>query len=115
MSCNCDFKYGDGDRFRVMRHLIAGPVTFVLYALYAIGFTVYHNLSGWKANAWKYIYGPPFLVLDILYNIIVGSFIWWELPKETLYTSRLERKKEEGHALAHHLCGYLNIYDEDHC
>ncbi len=103
------------DRFAIMRHLLTGPLTFVIYILFAFGMAVYHSLDGWKQKAWYYLYGVPFLALDVAYNWTVGTFIWWEWPRETLYTARLERKVAEGHEFGCVLCQYLSIYDPDHC
>jgi hypothetical protein len=59
--------------------------------------------------------GIPFLILDVLYNFIIGSIIWWELPKELLYTERLKRKKREGYEEAFKQCEKLKKYDPTHC
>lgn len=104
------------DRFAIMRHLLTGPLTLVIYLLYAFGMTVHNRLTGWKQKAWYWTYGVCFYVLDVLYNWTVGTFIWWEFPRETLFTTRLERKvKEEGSQLGCVLCKYLSVYDPDHC
>jgi len=110
---NLDFS---GDRWAIMRHLLVAPITLVLYILFAIGFTVYHKLEGHPLQpVWRGAYGAPFAVLNFFYNLTVGSFIWWELPREAAFTMRLKRKKEEGRGLAFHLCHYVNIYDPEHC
>lgn len=103
------------DRHAIMRHLLTGPLTLLIYVVFAIGMTGYNNSEGWKQKAWYYLYGVPFLVIDTAYNWSVGTFIWWEFPRETLYTARLERKVAEGHPLARVLCSYLSVYDPDHC
>lgn len=59
--------------------------------------------------------GVPFLVLDVLYNWLFGTIIWWEFPKEFLYTDRLKRKKLEGYEDAFEQCRMLNKFDPDHC
>lgn len=64
--------------------------------------------------------GLPFLIADIAFNLIFGSFIFWERPKEWLFTTRLSRWKEadrttEGYRLANELCYQLSKIDPNHC
>lgn len=60
------------------------------------------------------------LVLDVLLNVIVGSLLFLELPRELLLTDRLQRhKKKPDHwryKIAHFIChNLLNPFDPDHC
>lgn len=59
--------------------------------------------------------GLPFYILDVLYNWIIGTIIWGELPKEWTYTSRLKRMKARGEEEAFRQCLILSKYDPDHC
>lgn len=60
-----------------------------------------------------------FLIADFLFNVIIGSIIFIELPREILFTSRLKRKKREGsvdeQAIARRICATLNLFDPGHC
>lgn len=57
--------------------------------------------------------------MDILYNIFYATFKYKDLPREFLFTSRLERYKagEDGWRKieAEDICAILNQYDEGHC
>ena len=33
----------------------------------------------------------PFVVQDILYQLIIGTFLFWERPRELFFTTRLKR------------------------
>jgi hypothetical protein len=133
--------YTYDDKWPVMRHYALSPITFIVYVFYAFGFWVHHSTKGdslinkiwhylydhWMGNDyldhsftkfWFYIYGVPFITIDILYNVIIGTLIWLELPRlktEKTYTKRLKRKKIEGHYLAWKLCYELSIWDPKHC
>lgn len=68
-----------------------------------------------------------FLVLDAIYNVTVGAFIFWEPPlpkwRTLLFTNRIENHKygvgsnqsEESKEMALYLCGRLDYYDPGHC
>jgi len=102
--------------YQYMRHLAVGPFTLAMYLLFAWGFLVYNSLEeGIRKKLWYFGYGVPFAILDILYNITIGSFIFWELPKELMFTCRITRLKDEGNTLAATFCKMLEIYDEGHC
>lgn len=103
------------DRFALFRYLLTAPLTAVVLALYALGFTVANRLDGMSYQAWKYTYGTAFLVIDVLYNWTIGTFIWWERPREWVFTERLQRHARGGRGFACILCRYLSIWDEDHC
>lgn len=65
-------------------------------------------------------FGVPFLVTDIVFNLVFGSFIFWERPKEWLFSTRLSRWIEadqttEGYRLANELCYQLRKIDPYHC
>ena len=58
--------------------------------------------------------------LDVLVNLIIGSLLGLERPREWLFTARLKRWKASGNAwqrrVAHWLCeGGLNPIDPNHC
>ena len=59
------------------------------------------------------------LIMDVLFNFIIGTLYFRELPKELLFTARCSRHmKGSGTQLARatFVCIYLlNPFDEDHC
>jgi hypothetical protein len=77
----------------------------------------------WKAGTAKwyhYVLGIPlaviFIPLDVFLNMIVGSVIFIELPKEWIFTTRLDRHARSGSKFAKFVCKYiLNPFDKDHC
>ena len=102
------------DRWRIMRYLLVGPITFIIYALFAFGFWIFCKVEDtWFDPVWSIVYGLPFLILDILYNVLIGSFIWWEFPKELLYTDRIKRWDDRSE-FAKVMGEYMNIWDPGH-
>lgn len=45
----------------------------------------------WHIKAAIYIYLATGLVFDVLWNWLIGSFIFLEIPRELLFTSRVKR------------------------
>jgi hypothetical protein len=97
--------------------LVLCIVTFLGY----VKVMVYYRR--WKAGTAKwyhYFIGVPlgviFIPLDVLLNIVVGSVLFLELPKEWLFTTRLDRHAKKGSKFAQWVCKYiLNPFDENHC
>jgi hypothetical protein len=69
--------------------------------------------------AGAYIFVGIGYVLDVVYNIIIGSYKFKNLPREFTFTARLIRYKagEDGwrKEQAISLCKDLNEYSEGHC
>lgn len=57
---------------------------------------------------------PIFIYLDYWYNKIFGTIMWFEWPKEALYTDRLKRHYEAGSPGARQQANILNKLDEGH-
>lgn len=76
-----------------------------------------------KLSFWDKLWAYPFVwvgfLLDVLYNIIIGTLKFRDLPKEFLFTSRLKRYKKLKtgwrYDEAVQLCKELNRYDKGHC
>lgn len=75
-----------------------------------------------KIGVLKYGLVPFFifaLIMDVVFNLIIGTMIFREIPKEWLFTARCSRHlKSSGWRLrnAHWICSYLlNPFDENHC
>lgn len=87
-----------------------------LLAAFALIMRLDRRFQGtWAWYAAFPLLGVPFLVLDVLYNWIVGTIFWRELPREWTYTQRLSRLKERGEPEAYRQCQILNRYDPGHC
>ena len=71
---------------------------------------------------WDKLVAYPFVflgyILDIVYNIVVGTITFRDFPKELLFTSRLIRYKEQGKGWRYDKAALfgaeLNKYDEGH-
>jgi len=79
------------------------------------------QVKGKLGIIWKGLY-PFFIVgllLDVLFNFIIGTIYFLELPREWLFTSRCQRLlKSKGTKLrkANFMCNYLlDPFDKGHC
>lgn len=103
-----------------IRHLAVAPVSLVLLLMYwfimTIHFRVFNENTPWPIY---YALGVPFLIFDILYNAICGTFIFLELPKESLFTSRVERHRQSPYhgprEYATFVCKVLDVWHPGHC
>ncbi len=59
------------------------------------------------------------LLLDVAFNVIFGSYIFAELPRELTFTSRCKRHKKgvdtKRKKKANWWCSQLNKFDKGHC
>ena len=107
-----------------VRHMLVGPISFLVIMYFSILFLVLTKMKYQKKFEWKFIPIYPFawlfLLIDVLFNYTVGTFLFLELPKENLFTARLKRHKnnDKNHDyrdFAFYICGLLNRYDKGHC
>jgi len=105
-------KYG----WKFLRQLLVGPISAALYLYLIIGYGGYRLLGQDNiiARMWLFIVAGPFLVLNALYNIIIGTFIWLDLPRELAYTQRITRYVKQGDKLAKWIAITLNEADPNH-
>lgn len=101
-------------------YLLASPITFFAYIFFAIAMVIKHQVEGTVLYMPLFIViGIPFLLVDVVYNALIGSFTFLELPKwnrgEWLYTARLQRHKALGSKTAFEHCRKLNRWDPGHC
>ena len=73
----------------------------------------------WYITVPIYVYLAMGLVLDVLWNVIFGTFIFLEFPRELLFTSRVQRHKNKDfrswrRARAEEWGMILNHIDEGH-
>lgn len=102
------------------RHTLMAPATIFMLLLVAFASWLYYGV--FNANPPKVIYwaiGIPFYFFDIIYNIVCGTFIFLELPRELIYTSRVARHKDSPYAgtsqFATFVCQVLDYFDPGHC
>ena len=79
-----------------------------------------HALLGTLTGVVMFPLALLFLLADVVFNIVFGSFIFLESPREWLFTTRLARWKNstpdtEGYRLANELCYQLSKIDPYHC
>lgn len=55
-----------------------------------------------------------FILADILYNLTIGSFLFWEWPREWLFTSRLKRLHDADVNAAQRFIVVLNTLEPGH-
>ena len=114
------------------RYMLVGPLAFPVYIMFAAGFWLYHHTPDTRLGRFikpflLWPYGLTFGVVDVLFNWTVGTWLFWELPQELLFTSRLTRWKSgqvhkpfseaklDKQAFAYYVCGLLDRHDENHC
>ncbi len=104
----------------------ANPVyAFVILLVeYAVLFKLYYQ-PRWKRVA--KLAAIPFVIQDAVFNIVVLSVLFLEVPQEILVTARLQRWKlyqladrrnfikRTRYDFAWWLCGILNKFNEGHC
>ena len=106
-----------------------GLIVFAIWLVWG-GFLMmmplHRNLEMGYLNNWNKIFGYPwlavFIVMDFLFNIIFGTLFFLELPRDILFTQRLERYLNWNcapwrHKLANYFCTrFLDPFEEGgHC
>lgn len=75
-------------------------IAYLLWVLYLIVMGLYRAKLAGRLSKPAAVLGAPFLVIgylvDILANITVAPFLFLELPRETLVTTRLTRHLRSG-------------------
>ena len=99
-------------------------ITQLLLPVFVLGMKVKHLDKGLKRTLLFVVWIVPFLLVDVLYNFLVGTYIFKELPqvrvdpKEVLLTYRLKRLKVFGTPREKEavfvLADILNKYDPSH-
>ena len=93
-----------------IRHLVAAPATlWVLWQFIAIMWMM-RNLP----KVVVYPFGVAFLLQDAIYNMLAGSFIFWERPREILFTDRVKRHLVDSDCPASRFAVVLNYFDPGH-
>jgi len=95
-----------------IRHMIAAPVTLFLLAWFALYAALNTFLPRKLVVVLAFLTG--FVLADVLYNLTVGSFLFWERPKEWLFTDRLKRLHDADVHAVDRFVVVLNSLDEGH-
>jgi hypothetical protein len=66
----------------------------------------------WKVMLWPL--AAIGLALDVAFNVVFGSLMFLELPRELLFTSRCQRHAHKGSRLALWWAKQLNAFDPGH-
>lgn len=93
-----------------IRHLIAAPITLVML----VQFIILFRIKRYVPKPVFYVLGIPFYIQDVIYNVVIGSFIFNERPQEWIFTDRIKRHVSDPDAPAHRFALVLNRYDEGH-
>ena len=89
---------------------LIGPIGLIMFWLYAFAVT--------RKGIVRIIVGIPFMAMNVVFNATVGSFIFWEPPREWFFTDRLKRHKNSTggrRMVAYQICCEMNKADKDHC
>lgn len=110
-----------------MKILIAIALgVYIFYGLYLIYVTLRVAKDNGKLEAMPiyakvvaYSYLVLAVILDFIFNLIIGSLIFLELPREFMFTDRCSRHMHEmgrRGRIARWFCNsWLNPFDENHC
>jgi hypothetical protein len=97
-----------------VRYLVAAPITVVML----IWFIVLAMLDrAFGRVALFSVFLPlslPFVVLDVIYNLIIGTWLFLDAPREWLFTDRLKRYQAQDMWLDDRFVLVLNAVDEGH-
>lgn len=69
-------------------------VTYLVFAPVTLFMLVFFALVDWLRDKHKvafWVVGVPFAILDVIYNVVIGSLLFMEWPREWLFTTRLKR------------------------
>lgn len=108
------------DRWKNAEKLTSGAMYFYIKAM-----GIKHMGWGFRKVFLALVWIIPFLLVDVLYNIFVATYVFGELPKllknpkEILLTYRLKRMVKEGASLSQvpvviEMASMLNRYDPGH-
>ncbi len=105
------------ERWAFFRFLLVGPLTLIALGCFALYFGV-RNAGHFQNGPGKYLWGATAGVLtavtNVLWNWIVGTFVFWELPHTIFTTDRLDALRKRGNVLAEHLAQRINAWDPNH-
>ena len=100
------------------RLMLAAPYVWATLLQFAVLVTLWRLMGRRYDLLTAVTLGPfylVFLVQNLTFNALVGSFIFWELPREIGFSTRLIRHKEEGGTYGSaRIARILNFFDPGH-
>ena len=105
------------ERWAFFRFLLVGPLTFIALGCFALYFgprAAGYFQKGLPQIFWGATAGVLTASTNILWNWIVATFVFWELPHTVFTTDRLDALRKRGSVLADHLAQRINAWDPGH-
>ena len=95
-----------------IRFFVAGFFWIPLFLQYMLLYWIdrHWNYSRW----WFFWLIVPFMIQNLLFNLIVGSFLFWERPRFLQFTSRVQMLYDRADPRVCMIVMMLNEHDEHH-
>lgn len=95
-----------------IRYMIAAPFTLVLLVQYVALYWLEDRVP--HARWWFFWLVIPFLIQNFVFQIVVGTLLFLEWPRDLQFTGRIKRMDEAGDPRAARFKRVLNESDEGH-
>jgi len=92
--------------------MLAAPVTLFVLAWFSLYAWINTFLPRQVVVAIAFLTG--FVFVDILYNLTVGTFLFWERPREWLFTTRIQRLHDADVSATQRFIVVLNTLEPGH-
>ena len=98
------------DMLYEVRYLIAAPALLWLYWQYVVVYQCMNRAPYLTAPLWLPL-GLAFALQNIAFNATVGSFLFWERPRQLYFSDRIRAAPQERQTRYKRL---LNAHDPEH-
>lgn len=97
------------------RENILGPLTSILQIQFMFLFWIKPTVEKYPI-LWIFAIWPAlaFIIQDFLYQVVIATLIFWELPRDWLFTGRISRLSQAGDWRAERFKQVLNENDPGH-
>lgn len=106
--------------------VITGVGIWLFWALYVFSMGIYRAKLAGRLKGLNLVFAFPIVLLavlvDVFSNIFIAPLLFWDWPRETLVTARLQRYRKHPNGwrrrIAERICeGMLDVFDPDgdHC
>ena len=92
--------------------MVAAPITLLVLAWFS--FYAWLNTFMPRQVVVAIAFLTGFVFVDVLYNVTVGTFLFWERPRELLFTSRLQRLHDADVSATQRFVVVLNTLEPGH-
>lgn len=103
----------------IRANLVAWATLFMLLLSAFTSFVYFTLCNGNPPKLVYYGLAVPFYVCDIFYNVVFGSFIYLEIPRELIFTKRIARHRNSPYdgpaTYSKFACKVLDYFDPGHC